>query len=98
MKHIILISLILVCINVLPLQSKDKAEKKSNIWSEFQGDLSWKDANKRCKSLGMRLPRRKEFTSAIHDIAKKDKWHKYSGHYWTSDDSEGYFLGVYCIK
>jgi len=46
----------------------------------------------------MRLPTPADFESAAHKTTKKDSWNKYSAHYWTSGDSEGNFLGVYCIK
>ena len=66
-----------------------KAKKKPSRWSDYQGRMNWKDAIKKCASIGMRLPTRKELMTAHRAKATeywKTDWEKSYAWYWTSEE------------
>lgn len=61
----------------------------SGNWSDYQGGMSWDDAQQKCENLGMRLPTRNELIAA-QKTGITDKWQNennltYSW-YWTSEE------------
>lgn len=84
MKKIILITL-LVIVTTVSSQSKlkDSSKDTKRQWSNYQGNLNWKDAITRCKSLAMRLPTRAELKAAF-DSEITSQWENVM--YWTSEE------------
>ena len=62
------------------------------IYSEYQGNLNWYDANKKCSSSGMRLPTIAELKEA-YESEITISWKKDSNLYWSSTpyDAERYY-------
>ncbi len=86
--------------------------KSRENWSEDFANLNWNDAQKKCNSLGMKLPSLKELRDAQKEGIMKD-WK--DGYYWSSTersssykelnkngnedyDSPGYQRNVRCLK
>ena len=63
------------------------------IYSEYQGNLNWDDANKKCISSGMRLPTITELKEA-YESKITESWQKDGYIYWSSTpyDAESYYL------
>ena len=76
---------------------KAREDLGAKMYSEFQGSLTWDDANKKCKSLKMRLPTIDELRKAYESGITKS-WQKDGNRYWSSTpyDAERYYtLDVY---
>ena len=61
---------------------------QSNAWSSYQGNMSWEDANEKCKSIGMRLPTLKELKAA-YDSGITKSWQNDGRNYWSSTPDSG---------
>ncbi len=70
-----------------------ESEIHRSRFSEDQGSLTWDDANKRCKSLKMRLPTLDELKKAYR-LNITESWQKDGDYYWSSTpyDAERYYL------
>jgi hypothetical protein len=68
------------------------AKLSAKQFSEYQGMLTWDDANKKCKSLKMRLPTLDELKKAYESGITKS-WQKDGYRYWSSTpfDAERYY-------
>lgn len=93
MRRIITITLILFCIGTC----------KKGGWSDYQGRMNWYDAKKKCESLGMRLPRIEELTTAYETkvtASWNSEWEKakYSYVYWTSEESSGNYAKDFFLR
>jgi hypothetical protein len=65
-------------------ESQDKNLPKINyFFSVYQGEMSWDEANKKCNSIGSRLPTIDELKDAYNAGITKS-WNKYGGDYWSS--------------
>jgi hypothetical protein len=65
-----------------------KEKENTSRWSNPQGKMSWKDAMDKCTSLGMRLPKSRDFVEGEENGETKSLEQK---GYWTSEDvSENY--------
>ena len=62
------------------------------IWSEYQGDMTWNEANNKCKANGMRLPTIYELKDA-YKIRLTKGWQKDGFYYWSSTpyDAKAYY-------
>ena len=71
---------------------KAREDLGSKQFSEYQGFLTWDDANKKCKSLKMRLPSLDELKKAYESGITKS-WLKDGRYYWSStpSDAESYY-------
>ncbi|AFM14000.1 DUF1566 domain-containing protein [Turneriella parva] len=56
-------------------------------WSPYQGEMKWKEATEKCKSLGMRLPSIEELIAAYNSAVTK-AWPE-QGAYWSSSKYAG---------
>jgi hypothetical protein len=72
---------------------KAREDLGAKKFSEYQGRLTWDDANKKCKSLKMRLPSLDELKKAYESGITKS-WLKDGLYYWSSTpyDAERYYL------
>jgi hypothetical protein len=76
---------------------KAREDLGAKKFSEYQGQLTWNDANKKCKSLKMRLPTITELKEAYESGITKS-WQKDGSNYWSSTPyvAERYYgLNVY---
>ena len=75
--------------SVTPVIPNKKEATAPGKWSDYLGEMNWKDAKADCASLGMRLPTREELVAA-HKAGAWIKWqkeahpHEHSA-YWTSE-------------
>jgi hypothetical protein len=71
---------------------KAREDLGAKKFSEYQGQLTWNDANKKCKSLKMRLPTIDELKKAYESGITKS-WQKDGYYYWSSTpyDAERYY-------
>ncbi len=89
----------IVLVFILPvsiLLAKDKPKKKSQKWSDYQGEMNWNAANKKCANLGMRLPTRVEMEAAYKAKATVS-WKKDGYWFWTSEEyskGDAYYFDV----
>lgn len=68
----------------------------SKKFSEYQGEMKWSDANKKCKSLKMRLPTVDELKKA-HESGYMKSWQPDGSSYWSDSPYEAgkyYFIVV----
>ena len=75
---------------------RQKQEELNSLFSTYQGKMEWDEANKKCKSIKMRLPTRDELKEA-YESGITESWKKDGSYYWSSTpyDAERYFvLGV----
>jgi|JI9StandDraft_1071089.scaffolds.fasta_scaffold00048_49 hypothetical protein len=77
-------------------EAKEKIKKQSTKWSNYQGEMNWFDAVKKCAKLKMRLPTRDEMES---EFKKKTitSWKKDGYWFWTSDEyskGDAYYFDV----
>ena len=80
----------------LTANSLEKVKKKAREWSAYQGYMNWSDAKEKCISIGMKLPRRREFKSAFR--AKLiEPWKADGTYYWTSDENSGDFAYFFVL-
>lgn len=56
-------------------------------WSEFQGQMSWFEANEKCKEIGMRLPTIAELQLAFR-TKEFNNWTVKGKCYWTKDEND----------
>jgi hypothetical protein len=81
---------------VKPSTTTGSVNTQSVTWSEFQGIMNWKDAKKKCSSIGMQLPTIEELNAAY--AAKVTESWKTDGYlYWSStnvSDDSAYVLGT----
>ncbi len=78
------------------LFAKENTKKKSQKWSEYQGEMNWNDAIKKCASLGMRLPKRAELETAFKNKSIAT-WKKDGYWFWTSEEyskGDAYYFDV----
>ncbi|HMV79160.1 MAG TPA: hypothetical protein PL048_05570 [Leptospiraceae bacterium] len=67
---------------------KNAPQKPSNRkWSEDQGYMNWKDAMKKCGSIGMRLPKPQELKEA-YAAGITESWKSDARYYWSSERSK----------
>ncbi len=63
-----------VCLTaVFAVKLSAKKGSKASDWSNYKGKMPWKDALKKCKKLGMRLPTIEEFEAAYKNGVTK-RW------------------------
>ncbi len=57
-------------------------------WSSYQASLNWEDAKKKCKELGMRLPKRGEWqvNYGANQKVLNEEWSKDAYYFWTSEE------------
>jgi hypothetical protein len=69
-----------------------KIQFYSTKFSEYQGSMDWNSANKKCKSIKMRLPTIEELKEAYKSGITK-LWEKDGDEYWSSTpyDAESYY-------
>ena len=82
--------------NNAPENEIQKAREDIGVkkFSEYQGSLTWDDANKKCKSLKMRLPTLDELKKAYHSGIIKF-WQKDGSYYWSSTpNTAGKYYGI----
>jgi hypothetical protein len=67
----------------------------SKMYSEYQGAMTWNEANKKCKSLKMQLPTLSELNKA-YELGITKSWQKDGYYYWSSTpyDAERYYVLV----
>jgi hypothetical protein len=72
---------------------KAREDLGAKKFSEYQGSLTWDDADKKCKSLKMRLPTIDELKKAYESGITKS-WQKDGDYYWSSTpyDAERYYV------
>lgn len=77
-----------------------KPTPSSGKWSEYQGNMNWDDAKRKCASIGMRLPTRDELVAA-RKTGLSEKWTGEEGllgrYYWTSEEypvESAYFVSM----
>ncbi len=72
---------------------KAREDQWAKKFSEFQGSLTWDDANKKCKAVKMSLPTLDELKKAYESGVIKS-WQKDGSLYWSSTpyDAESYYL------
>jgi hypothetical protein len=71
--------------------------QKDSEWSPYMGSMNWEDANKFCKSEGLRLPTIEELKDA-YDSGLTKEWQINGYSYWSStpyDEENYYLLDVY---
>ena len=71
---------------------REKIEELTLKYSEYQGIMDWKSADRKCKSIGMRLPTIDELKDAYNEGITKS-WQKDGLHYWSSTpyDADSYY-------
>ncbi len=94
MKKLTLIILILF---YAQLASILLSEEKPKEWSEYQGKLSWKGADIKCESIGMRLPTIQELKAAYNTKLTKT-WEEKGDSYWTYFEHSRGFDDAYCFN
>ena len=72
--------------------SKTESSIPQLIWSEEQGRMNWIHANKKCKSMGMRLPTINEFQTAKKS-GLTDGW--LYDRYWTNEIARNNMMYIY---
>ena len=91
MKRVLSIYWIIAIILLVIVCSSEKSVKEKEIpsrWSSMQGKMGWQDAMNKCKSIGMRLPKSRDFVEG--EEKGETKSFEQRG-YWTSEDvSENY--------
>ncbi|MBP6739112.1 MAG: hypothetical protein KA146_03930 [Leptospiraceae bacterium] len=89
--------LILFIVILCSVSSSAKIVLKGTVnpkkWSKYQGEMNWDAANRKCFSLGMKLPTRKEIKAA-YKSKETNSWMKDGVIYWTS---EIYSEGDVCV-
>ena len=72
---------------------KAREDLGAKKFSEYQGQLTWNDANKKCKSLKMRLPTIDELKKA-YEAGITNSWQTDGSLYWSSTpyDAESYYV------
>jgi len=89
--------LIFSCVENSFSLKEGQAPKGSYLFSTYQGSMIWDKADKKCKSIGMRLPTIDELKEAYKSEITKS-WQKNGYDYWSSTpyDAERYYkLSVY---
>jgi hypothetical protein len=94
MKRLIVITLILFW---TVLNSILYSQEKSKEWSEYQGKLSWKGADIKCESIGMRLPTVHELKVAFNSKLVKS-WEEKGDYYWTYYEHTRGFDDAYSVN
>lgn len=77
----------------------DADSSYSNVWSPYQGEMSWQEAKETCESQEMRLPTRAELLSA-HRVGAWEHWKKdrMFSWYWSSEEysaERAYSVGIH---
>jgi hypothetical protein len=88
--------LIILLISNSNLLANKNTKKKSAKWSDYQGEMNWADAKKKCISIGMRLPTRAEVEKAFK-LKETNSWKKDGYWFWTSEEysvSDVYYFDV----
>ena len=67
-------------------------EEPASVFSEYQGNMSWDEANLKCQSLNMRLPTKWELETA-YQAEVTESWRKDGNFYWSSTpyDADRYY-------
>jgi di/tricarboxylate transporter len=73
------------------------AEEKPKEWSEYQGKFSWKGADIKCESIGMRLPTIQELKAAYNAKLPKS-WNENGDYYWTYYEHTRGFDDAYSVN
>lgn len=83
---------------ILALSLLSQEKKPSEEWSKYLGFMQWKDAKKKCISIGMKLPTKEELYFA-YTKGITESWKENGTYYWSSfKKREGYLLKAYCIS
>lgn len=89
--------LIIICLIFLFFSSSLFSAEKKLEWSEYQGKLSWKSADTKCESLGMRLPTIQELRNAYISRLTKS-WDEKGDYYWTYGFYSRSYEDAYCFN
>lgn len=94
MKRLTIITLILI---LVLFYANLIAEEKPKEWSDYQGKFSWKGADIKCESIGMRLPTIQELKAAFNAKLPKS-WNEKGDYYWTYYEHSRGFEDAYSVN
>jgi hypothetical protein len=90
--------LVIVCLFLIfsSLSSKEKNKNHSGKWSEYQGEMNWNAAVKKCAEIKMRLPTRSEMETEFKR-KNTNSWKKDGYWFWTSEEyskGDAYYFDI----